>query len=139
MFLINSSGFSYLRTQLGNNESQPPPTLPKAPWPRVFPQTSTSSLVESSFKGLGCGRSRPRPVVRAWAPRAARGSIDSLHLAQNPAFIHRQHHLIVPDLLENRSTGELVARCFEVIPSKEDPTHILVKLHFLLSLSTPED
>lgn len=45
MFLINSSGFSYLSTQRMNNEIQPPPTLPKG-------QGANSSLDFVFFIGL---------------------------------------------------------------------------------------
>lgn len=50
MFSINSSGFSYLSTQLVINENQPPPTLPKAQWP-ILPST-LSSLLFFSFKNV---------------------------------------------------------------------------------------
>lgn len=54
----------------------------------------------------------PRPVARA----RRRGSVDPLHLPQDPALVRGQHHLVVPDLLKHGSTRELVARFFEVIP-----------------------
>lgn len=66
-------------------------------------------------------------------PPGPRGSVDPLHLPQDPAFVHGEHGLVVPDLLEHRSTGKLVACFFEVIPSKENPKIILVKLHCPLS------
>lgn len=123
MFLINSSGFSYLSTQLVNNENQPPPPptlLPK--WPvanspldfvffigLVFLQKVLSRSVTAKAGGVGVGpHSPPEPDPK--------GSIDPLHLPQNPAFVHGEHGLIVPDLLKHGSAGKLVACFFEVIP-----------------------
>lgn len=70
MFSINSSGFSYLSTQLVINENQPPPTLPKAQWP-ILPSTLSSLLCFFPSKMFHRGCSRLRPFVRASAPQFA--------------------------------------------------------------------
>lgn len=71
-----------------------------------------------------------RPQLRASPKPEPRGSIDPLHFAQNPALVHWEHRLIVPDLLKDCSTGELVTCFFEVIPEKENRKSLL-KLHLL--------
>lgn len=55
-------------------------------------------------------------VLAQVARRGGQGSVDPLHFAQDPAFVHGEHCLVVPDLLKNCSAGKFVTRLLEIIP-----------------------
>lgn len=100
-------------------KNHPPPTL-RRPSGQLFPRLCLHRFFFffNSFFVLHGGGSRPRRLVGLPRRATARpaDSVDPLHFAQDPAFVHGEYRLVVPDLLEDRATGKLVAGFFEVIP-----------------------
>lgn len=97
------------------------PTLPPLPkWPVANSSRDFVFFIGSVFLQNVWSRSDPAKAGGAGggppAQRRPPGSVDPLHFPQNPAFVHGEHRLIVPDLLKHGSAGKLVACFFEVIP-----------------------